>query len=268
MASITIFREYSFLLSLYKWRIYVNGKRMGKIGKFRTLSFPLPSGNYEIMVNCPDLPFGYRKKGLHSNLIKIKLEDGKDYKFNLGPHPLFWFEKHYPDWRHPFRVVECLLLLKQDENFQDNITYLQNIGNQIQDELKQFTYHPISLILTIVISLFAMVTNTIYPAIYATGDGVAWGFLFGITNIIGLLNGLNKQLLARGMEYKILLYAAFGALMILFFIPKTYYWQCNLYFLSVLILCFWSYFCYKRWKKDKKGLDEIELLEISFENRM
>ena len=269
MAEITIFRAYNFLLSLCKWRIYANGKRMARIGKSCTVSFSLPSGEWELIANCPDFPIPYRKKGLHSNSIKVVLEEGEHYIFDLRPHPLFWLGNHYPGLNHLFTPVECLLLLKQDTNYQDNMGRIELIGTQIREAMKYFTYHPFSLVLVIGFSLFAMVSNTLHPELYATRDGTAWGFMFGLTNLIGLLSGLNKQMLSRGWEHKTLLYASFGALIILLTMPQAYsHWQGSLYFFSILAACYWTYFCFKRWKKSKKDLDRIVRMESAFEKQL
>lgn len=269
MAEITIFREYSFLLSLYKWRVYANGEKVAKIGKSSTVSFSLPPGECELMVNCPDFPIPYRKKGVHSNLIKIKLEEGKEYLFNLRPHPLFWNWNHYPGINHLFTPVESILLLKQDKHYQQNIEQLESIGKQMHDETKHFKYHPFSVILIVGFGLFAMVSNTFHPELYSSGDGMSWGFLLGMTSLIGLFSGLNKQMLSRGWEYKILLYLSIGILLILPTLSQPFnHWQGILYCFFILIDSFWAFLCFRRWKKRKKGLEGIEQMELAFEERL
>jgi|GEM_PF-2051500 len=223
------------------------------------------------MINCPDFPIPYRKKGLYSNVMKVTLEDDMHYSFSLGPHPLSWWGRHHPDFVHIFKPVECLLLLQQNEHFQDNYQHFERIENQIKKEIKHFSYHPISLILAIAISLFAIISSIINPELYNTGgeDGVAWGFLFGISTLMGLfVCGKDKQMMARGWEYRCMLYMAVGALMILFCIPQDYYWQRMLYLLFIIVDCFWAYFCYRRWSKDKVGLDKIEQTNLAFEARL
>ncbi len=266
MSKITFFRTYDFFLSLLKWKIYIDGKMMGKIGNGGMTSFTLLPGEYEIIINCPDFPIISRKKGMYSNSIKLKVEECIDYSFSIQPHPLSWWGKHFPDWTQPWKAVECLLLLKQDEHFKDNIKYLEQFGNQIQDEIKTFTYHPISVILVVAISLFSIISSIFLPDLYATGDGIAWGFFFGITNLFGLfLGGKDRPMMARGWEHKFLSYTAFGAMMILVFIPWAYPWQSTLYLFFVLTACFWAYFSFKGWKKDKERLDNMEQMKIKFE---
>ena len=269
MANITIYRDKDFFLSLFKWKIYIDGKLISNVKNGNKTSFSLPSGTYELMINCPDFLIPFRKKGLHSNTINIIVEDEQEYLFNVCSHPLSWWGKHHPDGFRPYKTVECLLLLQQNEYFQDNYERIEQIGKEIQNEIKIFNYHPFSIVLIISISLFTIISSIIYPELYSIGDGIAWGFLFGITNLMGLfVAGKDKGKMARGWEHKFLLYTAFGALMILLFIPSGYFWQSVLFLIFVLFDCFWAYHCYKQWKIKKKGLDKIEKMELVIEGSL
>ncbi|HET8572673.1 MAG TPA: hypothetical protein VFL76_02270 [Edaphocola sp.] len=62
MATITIFREYSFMLSMRQWNVYANGQLVAKVGNCSLATFTLSEGTYDLYLNSPDFPFGYRKK--------------------------------------------------------------------------------------------------------------------------------------------------------------------------------------------------------------
>lgn len=264
--SVAIFREHSLFGLIVKSRIYANEKLIAKVGNCSLVSFLLSPGDYQIYARNPQISLPFRRRNLlHSNTIKIKIKEGEKYYLNLRPHPLYFWGKHHPEASRPFTPVECLLLLKQDKAYQDNLRQIDRIGSQIITEIKLFSFHPFTLFWVIGISLFALVSSIRQPDLYATGDGIAWGFLFGLSNLIALLNGRNKRMLANGWEHKLLLYAAVGAVFVFLFIPANFLWQRFLYFFFVSASCFWAYFCYQRWKEKKKGLDKIEQMELVFE---
>jgi len=263
MATITIFREYNFVLSMRKWWVYANGKLVTKVGNCSLTTFTLAQGIYDLYLNFPDFPINYRKKGLHSNVIHLEVEEGAEYYFNVRPHLLIAEKKHHPTLNNLFTPVECLLLLPQDDKLQTKLNQLSKMGSEIYQEQKKFTYHFITLFLIIALSFFAIVSNIRQPALYdTTGAGIAWGFFFGISSLIGLFSGrMNKQMMAAGWEHKLLLYVSLGAFFIFISMPQKYSWQGGVFFFSIVLQCVWAYFCHKRWRLQRKGLDNLSKRE-------
>lgn len=269
VGELSVFREYSLFGLLVKSEIYANNKLLTKVANGCQITCPLPLGAYDIDARNPLMPFLFKKrKLLYSNKVSVRITREERCYLNLRPHPLYFWGRHHPDATRPFKPVECLLLLKQDEHFEEHIKQLDEIGNQVTTEIKQFSYHPLTLFLAIVLGLFALVSSIWQPDLYAAGDGIPWGFLFGLSCMIGLLNGRSKQLLAQGWEHKFLVYTAIGAGFIFFFIPTGFLWQRMLYFLFVVGTLLWARACYYRWKKNKVGLDELERKEWEFEQTL
>lgn len=265
---VRVLRGYALFLYFDVWRIYANKKLVAKIHNCQEVSFVLPPGEYDLMINCPQAIFFNKRKGLYSNTIHIKIEDSSEYYLDVRPHPLIWWGRHHPSNIWIFKPVECLILMDRQANFNAKMERLAAIDKVVRKEVAKFNYHLFSLILVVAFSLVAISSNILFSQIYETPDGLPWGFLFGIGLLFGLCNTMvNKQLMARGWEYKLVLLSSFYFVLIIFLMKPGYFWQKMIYIIFILIGYCWGINRYKHWRRAKKRLDEMERREFSFDEQ-
>ncbi|MFT4062844.1 MAG: hypothetical protein QM642_10870 [Edaphocola sp.] len=116
MAQITIHRGKHYYMGILPWRIFLDGKVVGKIGNGKDLTMDIAAGKHEMQVGSETIVHFFLYKWLHSNKLIFEAAEKEKLEFSVGYHSLWNFGYRRPEF---FVSREPMVLLPVNEHSKD-----------------------------------------------------------------------------------------------------------------------------------------------------
>lgn len=197
MTTLIFTRPYEMFLLAFKWYILIDGREAGSVKNNSATEIEVAPGTHTIELRCYDTSKLTRRRYIYSKPITISVADNETMPLEVAPHPL-WNLSHKAKL---FSKSESLILIPQDEQYAAVYAHYEQERKNVLRHLRGIKFHNVTIIMTLVTSLYLMLTNVLLSD--QVEAGLSLPFLCGVFSIIALVTARNNKLIVQaGFEWQ------------------------------------------------------------------